>query len=717
MSDSNDALVIPVRSEGTAATSADIDRVVASIERLGQGTQKSDEAGQKSLSTWQRLSEAAKKAGETYTYVVGALTDLANKVGAAVNKIAAMSSEQAALDTSTARLGINLNTAADAAGRFTDETEVMDAANRLSAAGLHLTQDAMNELTARAAITSQTLRVDMRTAFDMVTTGVISGSERALRPFGRDMANLGGSTHTAQERLDAFVTTTRGMPRATDDAATSMARFRDSIDDAERTMAASFTAEIFRLHQISEATRGVTHDTEDSTHQLRAFGETAARVALQAANGIGAIVGEVVAEILHVVGVAAVQISQLNALAHGELPGSAASRARVDAANREWLGAGSAAAGARSFADDRVAALNALDADTGATAGRGAVRSAIGMSPEARARAIALGDQRMREGGALQANAIAAADRRHGGGGGGHRAMSRAQLSRIADKADANAQYQEQQELERAFATPAEPAGPTGDAAWINGTDWRAKQQAQREGAEASYAAQRAAQLAAGAGTDPMQQRAAQAAAQREQQQLDQRYQMQRTFTDRWEELHSRQTSAAEHAAAGISAAFESMGKAIGDHVQALIEGRENVGQALQGMAADTLMSIGKQAVAKGGMEIAEGIAAAAGIVTAPLAAGHFAAGAAFLAVGAAAGLAGAAIAPSAPSASAGSAAPSRETVVGSGYNGQTVGPPTLVQHFYAPVFGGREGTNAEVGDHMNRFTRASDARLQRERD
>lgn len=787
MSEGTEAVVIPVRAE-TGATAADIDRVVAAINRLGEGTQKSSQEGEKSVSTWQRVSDAAKKAGETYTYVVGALTDLANKVGAAVAKITALASEQDALDRTTQNLGLDLNAAADAAGRFTDETEVMDAANRLHAAGLHLTQDQLEQVTARAAITAQTLRVPMTEALSMVTSGIITGREQGLIPFGREMAALGGTSHTAQERLDGFVSTTRNMPRATDDAATSMARFRDSIDDTERAMAASFTSEIFRLHEISEATRGVTHDTEETNHQLRAFSETAARLALQAANGIGAVVGEVVAQILHVVGVAAVQISQLNGLAHGELPGGAAYTARVTAANREWLGAGSAAADARSFADARQAALDVLDADTGANANTGAVRGyAVGRNAHpgespAMARLREMSDAAQRQGDALAANATNAANR-HSGGGGAHRPNWRQQKADDAEREqllERRRQVEADDELERAFRGPENAPVEGGDwqdnvASWMNGTDWAAKRRAEREGAESAYANSLQGQLDARSrlrraardasateladlrdprgqserlsalrtqstiqreqghlntraqledARDPnvqderVEQMRLDAELQREQRQLNQRYQMQRSFTDRWEELHGRQTSAAEHASAGISAAFESMGKAIGDHVQALIEGRESVGQALQGMASDTLLAIGKQAVAKGGMEIAEGIAAAAGIVTAPLAAGHFAAGAAFLAVGAAAGITGAAIAPSAPSAgaSAGASAPSRETVAGSGYNGQTVGPPVRIENYYAPVFGRREGTDAEVGDHMGRYTRASDARLQRER-
>jgi len=140
--------------------------------------------------------------------------------------------------------------------------------------------------------------------------------------------------------------------------------------------------------------------------------------------------------------------------------------------------------------------------------------------------------------------------------------------------------------------------------------------------------------------------------------QLDERLDAQRTFTDRWEELHHRQANASRMAADAGTEAFELFGKALGQHAVAAAKGAEAVDVALQGTVSDTLTAVGTQAIIKGAMEIAEGTAALAGIVTAAAAPGHFIAGAAFLGVGALATSLGGAVAPapSAPSGAGGSA-------------------------------------------------------------
>ena len=110
-----------------------------------------------------------------------------------------------------------------------------------------------------------------------------------------------------------------------------------------------------------------------------------------------------------------------------------------------------------------------------------------------------------------------------------------------------------------------------------------------------------------------------------------------------------------------------------------------------------------------------EGIAALAGIYTAPLAPGHFAAGAAFIGVGALAGVAGSALTPSAPGAAPAVGPASSAKVLGSKSANDNAGPQ-VVNHYYAPVIGGRTATDAEVGARMDRYTDATAQRQQRAR-
>lgn len=178
---------------------------------------------------------------------------------------------------------------------------------------------------------------------------------------------------------------------------------------------------------------------------------------------------------------------------------------------------------------------------------------------------------------------------------------------------------------------------------------------------------------------------------QRERAHLEQRYQLQRTYSDRMEELHGQEFNSTQALAEGVSGAFQKMGEALEMHIEGLINGKESVGEALQGMLADTLGMIGKQAFVKGAMETAEGISALAGIVTAPLAPGHFAAAAAYFGVGALATAAGYGVASigggSTPaSASAAPSQPAARVSKGSASSGE--GGTIINVAFGGPMYG-----------------------------
>lgn len=136
------------------------------------------------------------------------------------------------------------------------------------------------------------------------------------------------------------------------------------------------------------------------------------------------------------------------------------------------------------------------------------------------------------------------------------------------------------------------------------------------------------------------------------------RLDMTQTYTERMRDLHGQEFDSTQALAEGTTAAFAGMADAFGKHLQAFVTGKETIGDALQGMLSDTLASIAQQATVKGALELAEGISASAGIVTAPLAPGHFAAAGAYFSVAALAGVGAAAVAPSSPSVAAPASAP-----------------------------------------------------------
>jgi hypothetical protein len=180
-------------------------------------------------------------------------------------------------------------------------------------------------------------------------------------------------------------------------------------------------------------------------------------------------------------------------------------------------------------------------------------------------------------------------------------------------------------------------------------------------------------------------------AAAREQRMLEQRRDQYRTFTDEMEQLSGRRVNAAREEAEFVNGAFQSMGRAFSDHLTAFIEGREELGTALQGMLADTLKAISQEAAVKAGLNIAEGFAALA-TYRYDAAASHFAAAGIFTAVAAAAGVAGAVVAPQPQGGGVGgeNASRDRERSAAPMSAGATNAPPATVINvaFNGPQYG-----------------------------
>lgn len=77
-----------------------------------------------------------------------------------------------------------------------------------------------------------------------------------------------------------------------------------------------------------------------------------------------------------------------------------------------------------------------------------------------------------------------------------------------------------------------------------------------------------------------------------------------------------------------IKAAYSSLAEGLGQSIAAAIQDGASFGDMMKKMAADVAFGVAIQATVKAAYEVAEGIAMLAGIYTAPLAAGHFAAAA-----------------------------------------------------------------------------------------
>lgn len=662
-----------VQPEVTQSLAAAIEKLTAAAEALGGVGKKTDDTKEK-LSALEKATAAMNnKWTETKAFVDLASSALQRLVGFA-DQIATLTAEQQQLTAASQRLGLDFNQAADGAGRFVDETEAMAAASRLAEAGLHLTQDELNQLTARAAIASQRLGVDTTTAFNMLTTAIESGSARALRPFGEDMVRLGGSTHSAEERLSAFTTTTRGMERATDDASTSMARLRDSIGDAEREMATSFSAELLRLATISERTTAIGTQMDDSTDKLRGFGTMAANVAAATLNGIAVVVGSVAMGIVGTINMAQGALAGLRSLAHG---GS------FSDGMHSAMGSDSASAEVLRFLEGRIDALNALSDDNGSTAGRGAVRGRIGgAAPSASdPNSMVFGESQ-----AAADDAYAAAHRRHRTGGGGGETAAQRAARVIAEQRAANTRGREG--LTSMFSGATAEVAANAESATAANTALKTAEQerltreADARTRDAETRRARDQQTSIGAG-------------------------MRSALTQYGDTaMHTRDL---------VVGAFTDMTSAVGKHIEAVVTGRETMGDALQGMLSDALGAIAKRASVSAAEELVSSIASLA--VGDLRGAGlHAAAAVGYTAVAGLAGAAASAVAPT-PAAPAGGAsgAAGRAMSPTSASDRKGDGGGSVVNvYFGGPVIGagGARQAAREVVGILNDGARQGDVRL-----
>lgn len=683
----SDGVDIPITTPGGAESAATLRSIAVAM--LGLGT-ASQETGAKA---------SAVKSAFDFNQVSQAVRTVATEIDAFANAVGALASEQAQLTANSARLGLDFDAAAAAAGRFTDETEAMAAATRLAEAGIRLSQNELNSLTRVAAAFAQNTGVTTREAIDTLTNGLITGSERGLRPFGGELVRVAGESHTVTDRLVALAAQADHTTRATNDAATSFAAFKDSIEDSQRALASGFAEGITEMQNAARAAREASGETDSWTDHLRELGQAAGTVAAFVAASFN-LAFEAVRYTAREIGSEVTLLASM--IAHPTQAGSLrAGMAATRATNRRDL-------------DLAVAQMGALD-----IFGEGGRRSvAPGAAP-----ATSRGAADM----VFTTEELASGSARRSGGRGARSAedsktaktaeMAADEARRARELLQMRADRELSTEILRVERERAQVAREVADswAEQVTHSEEYARIQARSRGLEQeSVAASEVRILRARAagqrGEGAIGQRAELEDARdpavqreridemrrahtldRERAHLTQRYEMQRSYVDRMEELHSTEADGTRALAEGVSGAFAGMGQAIAKHAQGLLDGKESVGEALQGMLSDTLASLAQQAIVKGAMETAEGIAALAGIVTAPLAPGHFAAAGAYFGVAALAGIGAAATAPSSGSAATAAPAAAREPaarVSGSRGTSSEGGGVVYNVNFGGPMYG-----------------------------
>ena len=696
----NEGLDIPVSTPGAPAAATALERVASAVDRTGH-------AASGSADHMAKLSNAF---NETYA----AATKVAGIVSQLVTGTAALAAEQEHLDDMSHRLGLNFDDAASAAGRFTDEVDVMNTAGAFAARGIHLTQTELNAMTHAAARNAQQTGVETSQALNTLTEALIRGRARGLGPFGEELAATARNGYTLTEGLAALVAQEGHMETANDDARTSLQGLSDGFGDVARGTA-TWVANLIGLPSIiGDVSRAVSGLSADLAEVNRLESEARSR---QAEGGARARAQAEFAAAQHRAGEiadrigaprSAIAVANVNSMSTAEI---AAMTQRITAVNARLgatQGAGTSDIVERSLGALRPAAGSTVSLDTRAggvdpflasvthteqeiqRASRGTVISVERDRAELVAAFRDAGHEldAARAAEAARAAAAAAAERRarlHAGerdGGGGATGPTEAEARRTSEIAFAEKQRQ---------------------------ADAAARAEQQRLAAEdtrtrAANAARVASELAVA--NDNARGKGA------EQSRLN-RLDEERSNSSRIRSFFAEQANAAVDLRKTVEDAYGAMTSAASAHFEALVTGQETAGAALQGFVHDTLAAWAKIAAQQAVMELGAGFASL--FVNPAAAPAHFIAAGLYGVAAAATGGLAAATAPAAAGGGGGSGGSQRAASVGpQRSDGGGGGGMTIVQNYYAPTFGGREGTEAEIGVRLNRYDDAARARLRR---
>lgn len=657
----NDGLDIPVTTPGAPAAATALERVALASDRIGTSAERSAVGTSRLSQTFDALGRAANTFNEIHMSVLA----LAGGIDAAVGRVTALATEEANLRELSARMGLDFDRAAESAGRFADETTAMGVAGRAAASDIRLTQTELDAVMRLAGSKAVELGTTVQGAAEMLTEALVRGREGGLQRFGAGLSELAGEGHTVQERLAGVVAEAGHTAAATDTAADAVERYKDSLEDAQRTAASAFVTELARIQSFSSATRGATSDADDLKVKMQAVGSTAAYILTQIGNVAQVVAGTIGLALAPILTALDVAVAGLAALSDGP---AAAARAMGAAAQggRASQAMGFAADGLRGFRDAYNASNNerttAAPEAAAATAGGGAGRGSD-MTFSADEATQILG--RQRRGGGRRAEMFQQTDE----------TRRASMIAFDAKEREEEARYLAEQHS-RAEATAAVIAR---DLAAVQAANDNARSNERGKGAEQS----RLNRLAE-----------------------------ERSNTSRIRGFFADQANAAVDLRKTVEDAYGAMTGAASAHFDALVTGQETAGAALQGFVHDTLAAWAKIAAQQAVIELGAGFASL--FVNPAAAPAHFIAAGLYGVAAAATGGLAAATAPAASGSSAGGGSQRAASVSPQRSGSDGGGGTTIVQHYYAPVIGNRESTDAEVGVRFDRYDDAARARLRR---
>lgn len=661
--------------------------------------------------SWKSFSDGIGKAADKFNEVHAAISTQVAMINDLVDSVARLATEQAHLDAASSRLGLDFDEASAAAGRFADETDALAVANQFRARDITLTQTEINALMRVAGAHAEELGVTVGQAAEQLTQALIRGREGGLDRFGQALGDVAGEGVLMGERLDALVRQAGQVQQGTDDAATSMDRMRDSMDDAKRVAASAFVDTITRINGMTTATQSAGTEVESLNTRMEALGRTAARTLELIGRPIAALVGGVAIGIQGLVS----SIAIMGAFQRGGVEAAAAERTRQSDTLRALMdftssqASGAAAAWGdtnerttdgngptsdparrpgQSAAATRDAAARGTRADMSFTEQQSAANNA---AVGAHGQTVAVADdglERSDYARQTESEKLKSEERRAAAAHGTHQARKE-ELAKLAEIHDAEQRVRQETELRlagaRELAAEREREARDFDRWLASQTDRLAAEQEREK---------------------------AQERAKRDRDRDDAK---QRDTGNQLRDYFTRQMRDANTMADVVEGAYSRMTGAASAHFGALVTGRETAGQALQGFVHDTLTAFAEIAAQQAMFELGKGFAAL--FLNPAEAAAHFGAAALFGVVAAGAGALSQAVPATAASGGAGSpagsaAGPNRGANDRRDTSNDNAAP--VVVNYYAPVIGGRESTDAELGVRLGRYDDAARARRTR---
>jgi hypothetical protein len=635
---------IPVKIEGNDALVM-LARIVNALEGVGNKAQAAAPKAEHLGVSLRGVGEAARHINEVREFVTSFAESLIN----AAERVGELAGEQQRLDANSARLGLNFQQAAQNAGGFVSEMQTMTLATALANRNIHVTQNELDALARVGMARAVSAGKNVEEVFDSIGDSIIEGGEE-LEKFGSSLHSVADESHTASERLTALVQRGNETARTMSTAADDVARFRNELQQAGRYISTGFVEEMARLQTIGTTARQNTTNVVEMRREMEAAGRAAAYTLTLVADLGGIVIGTVAVAVRGLSGA----LQGINSMLRG------------GTFHDGTAGAAEDLRALTAFIDRRVASLSATSADADSRT------SAPAEAAPARPSDLVVTSEELGE------DPRTGRPIRRVGGGGGRSAPRRATIEEL---------------MGRAF----ERTGPRAELPGVVGDQTPEQLRASGERIREGIRAQREANQRKGREAYERSDEGLRAGverertAAREQRSLEERRDQYRTFTDEMEQLSARRINVAREEAEFVNNSFQSMGRAFATHLTAFVEGREELGTALQGMLSDTLKMISQEAAAKAGLELAGGFAALA-TYRYDAAAQHFAASGIYTAVAAATGVAGAALAPQAKGASA---APTgggneRERSAAPMSQGSTTGGGTTVINvaFNGPQFG-----------------------------